>query len=536
MLHKNFQFPWRALVLSGIVLGVALILAMVVRGLPGNPTSAELGTASWSFNGPLELSPERGRLALTYSLIENHSLIFDVAVARLALPDLAINASGEYVSLFAPAVSFLAAPGYLLGKMYGASQFGAYAVVAVFALLNGWLLVAIARRLGAGMWAAVVGAIVYLFATPAFPYASTLYQHHISVFLMLLSIWVLVSYRNILSLAIVWFACALSVVVDNPNLFLMFPIGVFALIRLWELLREGTSFAIGKSALALLTLVGFVLPIVLFGWYNKAAYGNPFQLPGTLQGVSEIGSDGKPVVENSYEKEVLSSEQLAERGQAQEAEKTAVGFFKTRNLYNGFYIHFLSQDRGILFFTPVILLGIFGFVLLYRTNSQMVALFVAAIGANVLLYSMWGDPWGGWAFGSRYLIPTYALLALGIALSLSRYRFSWVFLALLIPLFVYSAGVNTLATVTTNANPPKIQVLALEKQTGHEEKYTFLRNWEYLNGRYQGANAKSFVYQVWGKEHMSPKEYFFLVYGLVMGVSLAALVGAVIEMYRKKKA
>lgn len=534
MFHKNFQFPWRALILSGIILGVALILALVVRGLPGNPTSAELGTASWSYNGPLELSPERGRLALTYSLIENHSLIFDVAVARLALPDLAINASGDYVSLFAPAVSFLAAPGYLLGKMYGASQFGAYAVVAVFALLNGWLLVAIARRLGAGVWAAIVGAIAFLFATPAFPYASTLYQHHISVFLMLLSLWVLVSFRNIWSLAIVWFACALSVVVDNPNLFLMFPIGVFALIRLWELLREGTSFAIGKSALALLTLFGFVLPLVLFGWYNKVAYGNPFQLPGTLQGVSEMDSAGRPVKENSYEQQVLSSEQLALRGQTQVTEKTAVGFFKTRNLYNGFYVHFLSQDRGMLFFTPVILLGIIGLVLLYRTNARIVALLIAIIGANILLYSMWGDPWGGWAFGSRYLIPTYALLALGVALGLSRYRFSWVFLALFIPLFVYSAWVNTLAAVTTNANPPKIQVLALEKQTGHEEKYTFLRNWDYLNGRFQPANAKSFVYQVWGKEYLSPKEYFAIVYGLVMAVTLIALVGAVIEMNRKR--
>ncbi len=534
MFHKNLPTIWRVLLVTGLSLVVLTVLTLVVRGLPGNPSSAELGTAAWSYNGPLELSPERGRLALTYSLIENHSLIFDVAVARLALPDLAINKAGEYVSLFAPAVSFIVAPGYLLGKMLGAAQVGAYAVIALFAVLNGWLLFAIARRLGAGTWAATVGALTFLFATPAFPYATTLYQHHISVFLLLLSMWILLSFRNIWTLVFVWFTCALAVVVDNPNLFLMFPVGVFALLRLWELLTEAKSLKVGRIVLSGLTTVGFVIPFVLFGWYNFLAYGDPFQLPGTLEGVSEIGSDGRPVSENTYEKSVLTPEQLSERSQAETSEKTAVSFFKTRNLYNGFYIHFLSPDRGILYFTPVILLGILGFVLLYRTNARVVALFLATIGANILLYSMWGDPWGGWAFGSRYLIPTYALLALGVALGLTRFRYSWIFVVLFVPLFVYSAWVNTLAAVTTNANPPQIQVLALEKQTGHEEKYTFMRNWEYLNGRYQGANVKSFMYQVWGKHHLSPKEYFMMVYGLVLLVSVGALVGASLEIYRKK--
>ncbi len=522
---SKFSLTTQSLLTGLILCGVMLVLVLIVRGLPGNPTSDELLTPYWTSGGPLELSPERGRLALVYALVEHHSLIFDVSVARLAIPDLAINAAGEYVSLFAPAVSFLVVPGYLLGKMFGAAQVGAYGVIALCAFLNVVLLRSLAIRLGAQSWAALTGALVFLFATPALPYASTLYQHHVTVLLLLLSLWILLAWRNLWSLSFVWLLCAASVVVDNPNLFLMFPVGVYALKRFYDISWHDQKDRIKRIALGSLTFVGLIIPLLLFGWYNQAAYGNPFQLPGTLQGVSEIGSDGRPAEENSYEQQVMSADELAEREKAQVSEKTAVSFFKTRNLYNGFYIHFLSPDRGLLAFTPVMILGIVGLVLLYRVRPGVTALFAAIIGANVLLYSMWGDPWGGWAFGSRYLIPTYALLSLGAAFGLSPWRGRKWFLVLFLPLFLYSAWVNTLGAVTTNANPPEIQVLALEKQTRHEEKYTFMRNWEYLNGQYQAPNAKSFLYQLWAKDSMQPSEYFLGVYGLILFVTAGSLVG-----------
>ncbi|MGB3073424.1 MAG: hypothetical protein WBB68_04170, partial [Candidatus Moraniibacteriota bacterium] len=266
-----------------VILLVVLMHVLIVRGLPGNPSVEELSTVSWQFDGPLELSPERGRFALLYSLTEEHSLIFSLPVAKLAIPDLAINAAGEYVSLFAPAVSFLAVPGYLLGKLYGVAQVGAFAVISIFALLNFVLIRSIASRLGAEPWAALLGALTFSLATPAFPYAGTLYQHHVTVFLLLFTLWVLSRFRSVWSLAVVWFACTASVVIDNPNLFLMFPVGVFALLRLWETIQigEDTRGKAKKALTAVLTLVAFLPPLGFFVWYNQAAYHNPFQLPGT---------------------------------------------------------------------------------------------------------------------------------------------------------------------------------------------------------------------------------------------------------------
>lgn len=503
------------------LLAVGVILVLAVRGLPGNPSIASLKTSAWSWDGPLELSPERGRVTLLYSLIENHSLHFTPEVARLAIPDLAILPTGEYVSLFSPGPSFLAVPGYLLGKHFGASIFGAYLTSAFFAFLNFWLIRSIAQRLGARSLGATLGALTFLFATPAFAYAANLYQHHMSVFLLLVSFWALLRFQGVLSLGIVWVACSLSVVIDNPNVFLMFPLGIFSLGRLWAVLstaRAGKPLVV-SSLQVLAALVFFVLPVVFLGWYNLKANGSPFQLPGTLRSVVDIGDDGKPRA-STYEAQVLTAEQRAQAHQSGNTEKSAVGFFETRNLYNGFYIHLLSPDRGVLAYAPVVLIGFFGFVVLYRRRAPLLPLLVASLGVNILLYSMWGDPWGGWAFGSRYLIPSYAILSIGIGVALTSVVWQRLILLAFLPLFLYSAGVNSLGAITTSTNPPKVQVLSLEKQSGHEEKYTFLRNWEYLNGKYQSVGVKAFVYQAWAKQWMTPRLYFILLVSLVDLVAL----------------
>lgn len=514
----------------------AMIFFFGVRGFLGVPDIATLNSTAWITDGPLELSPERGRFALLYSFIEDKSLIFSVPVARLATPDLGMNKNGQYVSLFAPGVSFIVIPGYLIGKLLGASQVGTYFVISIFALINIFLIRGIAIRLGAGYSASFLVGLTFAFATPAFAYGVNLYQHHISTFVMLLSLYLLIRFRHPIAFALVWFLCSVSVVIDNPNLFLMLPIGLYALVKFWKTFQEqsnarGFSWLRGIAYIA--TFLTMLVPVVFFLWYNNGAYGNPFQLPGTLQGVDEIGPDGRPAEVNTYEKEVglIKEDNLQKTG----TEKTAVGFFNTRNLYEGFYTHFLSPDRSMLYFAPVILLGIIGFVILYRKNSSIASLFIGIIGMNVLTYSLWGDPDGGWAFGSRYLIPTYALLAIGIAFGFSEWKWKTVFITFFVPLLAYSVWVNTLGALTTSANPPQVEVLALEKQTGHEQKYTFMRNWEFLHQKYEKIGSKSFVYQTWAKNYLSARQYFFSVYAFAMFVFVLTFVGMLMENYLKIK-
>ncbi|MBI4129954.1 hypothetical protein HY468_01410, partial [Candidatus Roizmanbacteria bacterium] len=461
-----------------------MILALSVRGQVGNPTVTDMNALSWRDNGPFELSPERGRYALTYSLIEDHSYSFSLPIARFATPDLGYK-DGKYVSLFAPGVSYAIIPGYLVGKYFGSVQVGSYAVIALFALLNILLVRSIALRLGAHPLAATLGAITFLFASPAFAYSVSLFQHQISTFLILASIYLLLRWNNILSLFIIFSLFALSVPVDNPNLILMLPIAIAAGIKFFSVKVEKEAYKISFSLLKALSVLGIVLPLVFFLWFNNASYGNPLQLAGTVSGVREIDENGKPVAPKNAGKNDTALLNDPTRQQ-----KTATGFFKTRNILNGFTIQFFGRDRSIVWFTPVMFLAIPGAFLLYKKKKDMAVVLVGIIGADLLLYSLWGDPWGGWAFGSRYLIPSYAIGGIFISIGLTYLRKYAILPVLFTILFVYSVSINTLGALTTNRNPPKVEILGLEALSGREEKYSYDRNFQYL----QESGLKSFVY------------------------------------------
>lgn len=483
-----------------------LILTLSIRGIPGNPNDSTLNKTYWTEDGPLELSPERGKFALTYSIIENNSFKFSIPLARLATPDLGFH-NGEYVSLFPPGVSFLTIPGYILGREFGVSQVGAYSVIAIFALINVYFIRAILLKLGVNNLISSLSATTFLFATTAFTYAVSLYQHHISTSIILSSIYLLVRFKIAWSLLVIWFLLAVSLVVDSPNLFLMFPIGIYALGRLIYLKVTEDKVKIGVNILGSLTILIALIPLIFFGWFNKASYGDPLQLGGTVSTVKALDDQGRPAKPQDSGTE--NSENLIN---PDKQEKDAVNFFLTRNLLNGFYIHLFSPDRGVLHYAPVILLGILGFAPLYKKNGPLSALLVSVIGVNVLLYSMWGDPWGGWAFGSRYLIPTYAMLAIFLGFALMNMNRYFLFPLIFLVMFIYSVGVNTVGAITSNRNPPQIEVLGLEKLSGMEQKYTFDRNFDMLDLN----KSKAFIFNLLGYKYLTAWHYYFILVALIV--------------------
>lgn len=501
-----------------IVFFCVFVLSLSLRGALGNPNEQTISNKEWAVDGPLENSNEKGRFALLYSIVENRSLIFSLPLARFSTPDLAINDNGGYVSLFAPGVSFLMIPGYLIGKYFGLSQVGVYATVSIFAMLNFLLLRAIAMRLGVRSLVANIGAMVFIFASPAFAYAVALSQHHISTFFILLSIYAIIRWNNYWSLAFVWFLSALAISIDYPNFFMMLPIGIFALGRIIFLNKETENFKIGLNYLKLITFFAMLIPIIFFIWYNINANGGPLRLTGTLPRVvaidesgnptgSGIGGDIKPVVNN------------LNNPTGEKNKKTAVGTFRTRNLLNGFYIHFISPDRGIINFAPVILLGFLGLFYFPVKSANIRNMILAIIGANVLLYSMFGDPWGGWSFGSRYLIPAYAMLSLGIAVAVQKWKRNLIFLVIFVSLLISSVGISTLGALTSSLNPPQVEVLELEQRTGVQQKYTYDRNKDFLAGK----GSKSLVFNIFAKKYTSATRYYQIINYSILSVILIML-------------
>lgn len=503
-----------------LVLFVSLVLFLGLRGLPGNPTSKQLNTPYWKDNGPFELSPERGRFALLYSVVENHTLNFPVDIARFTSPDVGYL-NHHYVSIFAPSLSFLAIPGYVIGKYFGLSQVGTFAWIALFAVVNVLLIRLIAIRLGAHPLAATIAALTFLFATPAFAYAVTIYEHHASTFLLLLGFYLLLRYNNIFSLLAIWFLYAFSFTVDYPNIFMMLPIAVAAFFRIGAIQKAGQQLLVKISFPRILTIAIVLLPMISFLWFNKVYYGNPMQLSGTVARVLGVKPNGSPL---------LYVDLLKKRAATQKVDLPPPGsvftMFQTRNMINGLYILFLSPDRGTIFYAPVILFGIVGLVLAYRRKLPYLSVLLAIIGIDVLLYAMWGDPYGGWAFGARYLIPAYAVFAVLIALALTYWKKYNFFLLFFFIIFVYSAAVNTIGAVTSNSNPPQVEAYALSAQTHTIQQYTYMRNITMLENNV----SKTFVFQQVAQNYVSAWTYCIIVI-----FAIVAVTGTMLGIYRLRK-
>lgn len=482
----------------------AALLFSSVRGILGNPTEENINSEEWVVTGPLELSPERGRFALLYSYVENNSFYFSLPIARFATPDLGYS-NGNYVSLFAPGLSFLLIPGYLLGKSLGIAQVGAYTMIAVFGLLNLLLVRAIAIKLGAHHIAASIASFCFLFATPAFAYSVSLYQHHPSTFLILISIYLLLKWNNFWSLLLVWLACAASIPLDYPNLFLMFPIGLFALGRFVVTSENAKKYEIKIKWPYVFTFLFLIPPLLFFFWFNQMSYGNPLQFSGTVASVKVIDEQGLPAAP-----ETENDQNSVDLVNPEQQDKSAVAFFNTRFLLNGFHTHFVSLDRGVLMYAPIVLIALAGMYFLYKENKPWTRVLIAVMAMNIVLYSLWGDPYGGWAFGSRYLVPSYALAMIFAAIALSKLRRNIPFLLVLTALFVYSFGVNTIGALTTNRVPPKVEVLGLEALSGVQEKYTYGRNADMLSAN----QSKSFAYNTYFSQYVTAWEYAYILFGV----------------------
>lgn len=81
----------------------------------------------------------------------------------------------------------------------------------------------------------------------------------------------------------------------------------------------------------------------------------------------------------------------------------------------------VSPRRGILYYSPSLLLAIWG---LWRRRSRLFGFGLLAFGMQYLLISVWGAWDQGEAYGIRMLISTYPWLLLGYASALKTLRWS----------------------------------------------------------------------------------------------------------------
>ena len=482
-----------------VIFGLVVILA--AKSKLGYPGIDELNSSAWTGSGPLELSPERARFALIYSLVEDHSFQFSEGVARLATPDLGYK-NGRYVSLFAPGTSLVLIPGYLLGAYFGASHLGATLMIGLFALGNAVLINLLVVKLGSARLAGYLAAFVFLVATPAFNYMGVIYQHHLSVFLLLLTMLLSLSKASFVNLGLIFLVFGLSALIDIPNLFFLAAPVLFAMSKSITLAKSRAFLSLSIRPVVIWSSLLILLPVAVYLWINYQSYGNALQLSNTVTHIQALDENGQPVAGRGADSRAKSDIAALET-----RKRSALNFFKARHLVTGLSSFSISLDRGVLIFTPVIVLGFLGLIPLYRQKHKFVPVLLTVIIFNTLLYSMRSDPYGGWAFGSRYLIPAYAVLAVALGVAISYFKKNVLFLAVFLLLGSYSIYVNTAGALSTSANPPKVEILGLEALSGNRERFSVDRNLEYL----VKGSSKSFVYQTFLKGHLTAWEYYRIV-------------------------
>ncbi|MCH7641130.1 hypothetical protein IID22_02965 [Patescibacteria group bacterium] len=480
-------------------LAIVLLLLFLIKGEKGSPIYHQSPAArDTDTGGPFESSGSTSRYILTEAIVEDGTFILNEERAKFAAPDVSKYNDTQF-SIFSPGTAFFGIPFYLVGKQVGLPQLITYASTAIIAALSVFIVTKIARMAGAGFYSSLLAGFLYLFATNALTYSLSYTQHILSTFLILLAALSALGKRTLLSN--IWFGIlyGFGILVDIPNGIMMLPLILYVLYKQFEIKDRKNKISLKLKLSFVGLLIGLIPMLSLFGWYN-------YKLTGSFVRVAQrIGRA-----------EDFETEPVGEQLQGDSRGEIELPF-KTRNLSTGFYILLTSDQRGFLVYSPVLLIGILGFYILYKKKEKksIGILLAGVVLANLIVYASIGDPTGSWAFGPRYLIPSAAILAVFTGVAIDKYKRKSLFVILFIILSAYSIGVNVMGAMTTTQVPPKEEAVNLPDPV----PYTFERNWQLMVE--EGLNS-SLVYNLYLSNKLTSKDYA-LIYTSAIFVLIATL-------------
>ncbi|CAN5308470.1 hypothetical protein BH10PAT2_BH10PAT2_2250 [soil metagenome] len=468
-----------------IVISTA-ILVFATKGNTGSPLAYQYDKNT-SVGGPYEASNNTSRYALVEAIVEHHTFKFTNQEASFSSPDL-VKYKDTYFSIFTPGVSFVAVPFYIIGKMFYAPQIFTYISTLIFALLNIFLIRTLAKKLGATEVISWLSGVLFLFATNAFAYALTLTQHHFSTTLILLALLLALGKKSFwknIALGMIYMA---GILVDIPNAFMLLPVLIFVFAQHFQLKEEVKKSVVSFNFSAAGLLIGMIPFLIVFLAYN-------YSLTGSVSKIGQfIGQYNYPSANSQISQQAIPD--LVNDSQPTQAKSNGISIpFKTRLQLQDFYILFLSQQRAWWYYSPIILMGVFGLLLVCLEKSHRTfGLLAASVSfVNVIIYTMFGDPWGGWAFGPRYLLPSAAILAIFIAPLLMKYGKNLLFALAFTALTFYSICISTFGALTTAAIPPYGEA----EHQGFRISYT----WKYnINLLTKQNNSSSLIYNLYFKQ------------------------------------
>ena len=416
---------------------------------------AFLAPAIWSIDG-------NAMLEVAISIVKNQNF-------RVSETTGALGVDGYYYSMWYPLLSILAVPlvalGLLISQRFNLPEVymsGACALVLppLFTALTTALLVLLAFRLGSDRQGACLAALSFAFGTIAIAYTREFYVEPLLALLTILSVYLAFGRSNISV-----FGASLSAglaILAKPSAIILGPLlSIYLLLkkRHWSVaitpligsvvflliyafynyIRFGNPLLFGQSwmsnvlsellasfvslrgiifliggllgspiylflkkrhwLVAITPLIGGIILVLIYAFYNYIQFGNPLSL-------------GQNSMFN------VLSEPLAKTASSQ----------KGMPLIGGLLGLLASPGRGVIWYSPCVILGLVGFR--YARKSKFLeALLIIVFSFHFLVINS-GSWWmGGWAWGPRYLLPIFPLLLSLAALLTKRWRLTLITLA-----------------------------------------------------------------------------------------------------------
>jgi hypothetical protein len=474
---------------------LAVIYAATLHGISGSiyPDDKRHEAVLKSNRPPFETSLERGRFAQTVSIGERHTFNVDPYTEFLK-PDLAWF-GGHFYPAFPPGVALLSSPLLLVGERIGYNLLFAYATTTIAAILTGIVLYKISRKLGLSQNASLFGTLVLCLASGFWSYSVTISAHPFSTLVICLMFLAMLYLKrgqgSIFLYSVIWFFFSINLFIDYPNVFIALPILIYSLYKGAAIHPERQKIRLRLSFKFLYGMWTLVAVVGAFALYNTVHYHKPFAFTNqyNLQALDRLGV--------KYDIHNLNNSLFKKKAYSNR--------FQISRLPEGVSTLTISTDRGLFFFFPIFFIGIVGLIFAYKDHKNVVIVTSLVLAFNLILYSIFDDPWGGWSYGPRYLLPSLPLLALFVGFGYEWLMRRGVLMkAMLLFLLFASVGVALLGPLATNAVPP-----AIEASRGVPSN--FVASFVYIPAH----GTSSFIYNQFVSKLMPPFSYVLLIFAVV---------------------
>jgi hypothetical protein len=356
------------------------------------------------------------RFGLTFAIVQERRLTIDTFQARKGTTtqdkafydghyysDKAIGTSLVAVIFYLPLHAFTWLTHYQLSLPL-TKYFLTFCTIGLISAFAGSLMYILCKHIsGTRFWAYIVTIAIAL-GTMCMPYSIVFYSHQLAAALLFCAFFMIFRLKVNLgicqksSLFFIGFLLGLALITEFPSAVIVLLLMFYYLYVIWKKPSSQRAMSV------ILPAFGGLIPLVIMLIYNTVCFGGPFSL-GYSYGSSQFFRE-------SMAQGVMG-----------------IGWPSLKALY---YMT-LHPAEGLFWQSPVLIMALVGAYFMFRERQYRPEALTVTIAfcSYMVMYSGYYSWWGGWAFGTRGIVPVLPFLCLPLIFAPRRLHFLAVILAII---------------------------------------------------------------------------------------------------------